>query len=130
MLQEHGLFTIEVDDNLFLAQFFHAWNYDQANSYNHEAKLASQSLIGSPWARIIDLTHWEGGGEEVVKPITDLHHWSQKHDCVLVVFVNPPILPKFMLDKYGDPYGNYQTFKTIEKAKAWVKKELINLSKK
>ena len=124
MQKEHGAFNIKIEDNLLLVQFFDAWNYDQANCYNQEAKLAAAPLVNKPWARIIDLTLWEGGGEETIAPLTDLHQWSQQQNCLLVVFINPPLVPKFMLDKYGDPYGDYKIFQSTNEAKAWVRTQL------
>jgi len=124
MQKEHGAFNIEIEDNLFLVQFFDAWNLEQANCYNQEAKLAAASLVNKPWARIIDLTHWEGGGEETIAPIADLHQWSLQRSCLLVVFINPPLVPQFMLDKYGDPYGDYKVFQSINEAKPWVRAQL------
>lgn len=122
--KEHGLFNIEIEDNLLLVQFFDAWNYDQANCYNQEVKRAAASLVNKPWARIIDLTHWEGGGEETIAPIGDLHRWSLQNNCQLVVFINPPLVPKYMLEKYGDPYGNYEIFQSLNEAKSWVMSKL------
>ncbi len=124
MQKEHGAFNIEIEENLFLVQFFDAWNFDQTNHYNQEAKRAAAPLIDEPWARIVDLTLWEGGGEETIAPLTDLHRWSQQHNCLLVVFVNPPLVPKFMLDKYGDPYGDYKIFQSVDEAKFWAKSQL------
>ncbi len=124
MQKEHGAFNIEIEDNLLLAQFFDAWNADQATYYNQEVKLAAAPLISRPWARIIDLTHWEGGGEEVIGPLTDLDQWSHLHNCSVVVFVNPPLVPQYMIDKHTDRYGDYVIFESMDEAKLWVRSQL------
>ncbi len=120
MLQ-HGLYKIEIEGNLLISQFFGAWNYEQTKSYQEQVKIEAGPLLDNPWARIVDLSQWEGGGEETIAPLIMLQKWSEQHNCVQVVFVNPPLVPAFMLEKYGDPYGNYKVVKTIAEAKSWLK---------
>ncbi len=127
-MRQHGFLEIAVEKNLLVSQLFDAWNYEQTCNYKQQVKEASKPLLSRPWARVVDLSYWEGGGEEVVKPLHDLHLWSLENNCCAIVFVNPPLLPQFMLEKYGDPYKVYQICKTLDQAKTWAKKELLKES--
>jgi hypothetical protein len=124
MQKEHGLFNIKVEENLLLVQFFGAWNHAQAQHYNQEAKLAATPLLNQPWARIIDLSQWEGGGEETIAPIANLHQWSQQHNCFFAAYINPPLVPQFMIEKYGNLYGGYDIFQSTNEAKAWIRVQM------
>jgi len=73
------------------------------------------------------LSDWEGGGEEILAPLRELHTWSLEKQCRFVVFVRPSMLPKFMLEKYGSGYGSYQIFESLREAKNWAKQELTHL---
>ena len=124
MLQ-HGAFKVTIEKNILLAEFFGAWNSQQTLNYYRYMKENAICLEHEPWARIVDLSHWEGGGEEIIKPLYDTNTWCSSHNCQLVVFVNPPLVPKYMLEKYGDPYGPYEIFEDIDSAKNWVSEQLL-----
>ncbi len=119
-MQRHGLYEIIVEDNLLVSHFFGAWNYEQTKLYQKQVKIAAASLLDKPWARVVDLSHWEGGGEEILTPLRDLQNWSNLHNCKVIVFVNPPLLPAFMLKKHGDIYGHYKIVGTVLEAKLWA----------
>jgi|GEM_PF-1883127 len=123
----HGLFNIEVEDNLIVSHFYGAWNSEQTRHYAEQVKTLSSSLHNEPWARVINLSDWEGGGEEILAPLRELHTWSLENKCRFVVFVRPSMLPKFMLEKYGSGYGSYQIFESLQEAKNWAKQELAHL---
>lgn len=120
----HGHYTLNIQDNIIVSRFFGAWNYEQTVQYADDVKAISKPLHQTPWARVVNLSKWEGGGEEIVLPLHQLHLWSLELNCCVVVFVNPPLLPKYMLEKYGDPYGDYELFKDELTAKAWVAEKL------
>ncbi len=126
-MRKHGLFHIELESNLLIAQFFGAWNAEQTLDYGLYIKEQALPLLSKPWARIVDLSHWEGGGEEVIAPLYDSHKWCSENNCQIVVFVNPPLVPKYMLEKYGDPYGAYQVYDTVVLAKTSVINQLAEL---
>ena len=125
---EHGHYTISVQGNMIVSKFFGAWNLEQAQAYADHVQKISTSLLAKPWARVVDLSEWEGGGHEVVEPLKVLHLWAAQHHCEMVVFVKPALLPQFMLDKFGALYGNYNVFDSVEQATEWVASELTNLS--
>ena len=120
-MQKHGHYHIEVIGNILISQFYGAWNYEQTKAYQQQVKLEAADIITSPWARIVDLSQWEGGGEETIAPLIMLQKWSEQHNCQLVVFVNPPLVPAFMLEKYGDPYGDYKVVGSTAEAISWAK---------
>ncbi|RHW74722.1 hypothetical protein [Colwellia sp. RSH04] len=116
----HGSFDITIENNILISRFYGPWNYEQTKTYQLEVMEQAKSMSPNYWARIVDLSQWEGGGEEVVTPLVQLQQWALENNCLEIVFVNPPLLPKFMLEKYGDPYGDYKVVQTIEEAKAWL----------
>jgi len=126
MMREHGHFTIKVENSILLSYFFGAWNIEQTFAYSHQVKQHVQPLLNSPWTRIVDLSQWEGGGEEVVKPLQELQQWAEKNNCHQTIFINPPLIPKFMLEKYGDPYGDFKVFQSENEAKQWLKSTAYN----
>ncbi len=121
MMRKHGHFIIKQEGNLLFSYFFGAWNIEQTLTYAEQVKCSVQTLQDQTWARIVDLSQWEGGGEEVTKPLTELQLWSEHSNCIQTLFINPPLIPKFMLKKYGDPYGSYQVVQSEEEAKGWLK---------
>ncbi|MGB1199241.1 MAG: hypothetical protein ACPG46_09340 [Thalassotalea sp.] len=128
-MKEHGHFTLFLQDNIIVSRFFGAWNIEQTQHYvDHVIDIAT-TINHSPWARIVDISAWEGGAIETTKPLTLLQQWAEKNNCKHVVFINPPTLPQFMLDKYGQHYGNYKTFTSIDEATVWVKSTLNNAIK-
>ncbi|GHE97547.1 hypothetical protein [Thalassotalea profundi] len=124
---EHGYYTLVVQDNFVLSQLFGAWNVERTKNYaEHMQKVASE-LTAKPWARIVNLSSWEGGGTDVIQPLQDLQKWAEQNNCKHVVFINPPLIPNYMLQKHGDPYHGYKIFEDQEEAISWVKAELDNL---
>lgn len=119
-MKNHGSVKIQAEKQLLISYFFDTWNLEQTLNYEAQVMEASQSLIDAPWVRIVDLTHWHGGGSEVVPPLIRLHKWSLENRCINITFINPPLLPQYMLDKYGDIYGNYKKSKSVEEAKEWA----------
>jgi len=124
---EHGFFTIELEEELLISCFFSAWNFEQTKHYQEQVKLAAKPLLKRPWARLVDLSLWEGGGEEVIKPLADLQAWAEQHNCYEIIFINPPLVPKFMLEKYGDLYSEFQIFEDIDEAKRWALEQLSDV---
>ncbi|XQW85213.1 hypothetical protein ACOYR1_00360 [Thalassotalea piscium] len=123
-MKEHGSYTISVKDNLIISHFFGAWNIEETELYADHVKELAAPLSSQPWARIIDLTSWEGGGVEIISPLRILQHWAENNNCHHVVFISPPLLPKYMLEKYGDPYGDYKICENLDEAINWVKQKL------
>lgn len=127
MLQ-HGAFQVTIEENILIATFVGAWNRQQTLHYYHYVKTHALCLASAPWARIVDLSNWEGGGEEIIEPLYQTNNWCIENNCKLVVFVNPPLVPKYMLEKYGDPYGGYEIFEDIQSAKTHVIDKLAKLT--
>lgn len=121
MMRKHGHFIIKQESNLLFSYFFGAWNIEQTLTYAEQVKCSVQTLQNQPWARIVDLSQWEGGGEEVTKPLIDLQLWSEYNNCVQTLFINPPLIPKYLLEKYGDPFSSYQIVQSEDEAKEWLK---------
>lgn len=126
MLQ-HGIFKVTITENILVSQFYGAWNVQQTLNYFNYMTTHAKQLSNKAWARIVDLSNWEGGGEEIIAPLYQTNTWCSEHNCKLVVFVNPPLVPKYMLEKYGDPYGSYEIFDDVETARVWVKEQLAKL---
>lgn len=122
----HGYYTLSVQENLLISHFFGAWNVEQTQNYANHTKSAATVLTNKPWARIVDLTLWEGGGIDVVSPLQTLQQWAEKNNCQHVIFINPPLIPQYMLDKYGDPYGSYKISNSVEEATSWAKSALAD----
>lgn len=123
-MRQHGFFEITLNKNMLIADFYGAWNFEQTEIYRKAIETEAQPLTKKPWARIVNLTQWEGGGEEVVAPLVATHNWCHENNCQLVLFVNPPLVPKYMLEKYGDPYGPYSIFDNVDDAIAWAIEKL------
>lgn len=123
---EHGFYALSVKENLVISHFFGAWNVERTQKYADHVIEVATMIKAKPWARIVDLSSWEGGGIDVVQPLLTLQQWAEKNNCKHVIFVNPPLLPKFMLEKYGDPYHGYKICESLEQAITWVKAELAD----
>jgi len=121
MMRKHGHFIIKQKNNLLFSYFFGAWNIEQTLTYAEKVKCSVQILQEQPWARIVDLSQWEGGAIEVTKPLKELQLWSEHSNCIQTLFINPPLIPKFMLEKYGDPYASYQVVRSEAEAMEWLK---------
>ena len=126
MLQ-HGYYTLSVHDNFILSHFFGAWNVEQTQDYTDHIKNVASDLTAKPWARIVNLSSWEGGGIDVIKPLERLQIWAENNNCKHVVFINPPLIPSYMLEKHGDPYHDYKVFADKDEAISWVQAELAKL---
>lgn len=123
-MDEHGHYTLSVQDNLILSRFFGAWNIEQIITYTNHVKEVAKAIASKPWARVVDLSDWEGGGVEVVQPLLLLQQWAEDNNCRQVVFINPPLIPKYMLEKYGDPYHDYKICNSVEEAISYLKSVL------
>jgi len=121
MMRTHGHFILKRENNLLFSYFSGAWNIEQTLTYAKQVKGLVQSLQKQPWVRIVDLSQWEGGGNEVTKPLTDLQLWSEHNNCIQTLFINPALIPKYMLEKYGDPDGSYQIVQSEDEAREWIK---------
>jgi len=121
----HGSFDITIEGNVLTSHFYGPWNFEQTKTYQLEVMKRAETIIDKPWVRIVDLSQWEGGGEEVVAPLVQLQEWALANNCIEIVFVNPPLVPSFMLEKYGDPYGDYKVVKSIEEAKDWLTSHVL-----
>ncbi len=121
MMRKHGHFIIKQENNLLFSYFFGAWNIEQSLTYVEQVKCSVQTLKEQPWARIVDLSQWEGAGKEATEPLKELQLWSEHSNCIQTLFINPPLIPKFMIEKYGDPYASYQVLQSVEEAKEWLK---------
>jgi hypothetical protein len=125
---EHGSFKITLENNVLVSTFYGAWNKEQVEKYSNSVKQQAQPLLHSSWARVIDLSYWEGAGEEVVQPLTVLQHWAQDHNCKAIAFVNPQLLPQFMLKRYGHNYPTFEVFPTLEQAITSVTSKCMSYS--
>ena len=123
-MYNHGHYQLDIQNNILIAKFIGAWNFEQTTLYAEKVKTLSLPLHDKSWARVVNLSEWEGGGEEVVAPLHQVHLWSLELNCKIIAFVNPPLLPKYMLEKYGDPYGDFEIFKDELTAVAWVTEKL------
>ncbi|GAA5134931.1 hypothetical protein [Thalassotalea piscium] len=123
-MDEHGHYTLSVQDNLILSRFFGAWNVEQIITYTNHVKEVAKAIASKPWARVVDLSDWEGGGVEVVQPLLLLQQWAEDNNCRQVVFISPPLIPKYMLEKYGDPYHDYKICNSVEEAISYLKSVL------
>jgi hypothetical protein len=121
MMRTHGHFILRQENNLLFSYFFGAWNIEQALTYTEQVKRSVQTFKKQPWARIVDLSQWEGAGEEVTKPLADLQRWSEHNNCIQTLFINPPLIPKYMLEKYGDPDGHFHIVQSEGEAREWLK---------
>ena len=121
MMNPHGHFIVKQKGNLVFSYFFGAWNVEQTLNYSEKIKCSVQTLQDQPWARIVDLSQWEGGGEEVTKPLTELQLWSEQNNCIQTLFINPALIPKYMIEKYGDPDGHFKIVQSEDEAREWLK---------
>lgn len=122
---EHGFYALSVKENLVISHFFGAWNVERTEKYADHVIEVATMLKDKPWARIVDLSSWEGGGIDVIQPLLTLQQWAEKNNCKHVIFINPPLLPKYMLEKYGDPYHEYKICESLEQAIKWVNSKLM-----
>jgi hypothetical protein len=121
MMRTHGHFILKQENNLLFSYFFGAWNIEQTLTYIEQVKRSVQTCKKQPWARIVDLSQWEGAGEEVTKPLTDLQCWSEHNNCVQTLYINPPLIPKYMLEKHGNPDARTHIVQTENEAIQWLK---------
>lgn len=86
-MQEHGTFKMSVANQVITLLVFGSWNIETTSRWCIEYKNHIDSIKAAPWARIMDLTHWELTTPDVweaVDKVNSLANISnQQYDVVI-----------------------------------------------
>jgi len=120
-MQEHGEFQVKAEGQVIVSYLTGAWNVETANKYFESVRQHARSIYDKSWARLVDLSQWEGSGDDVAKVLVSLQQWAVKHKGKHVAYVKPHTLSKYMMEKYKlQDVINYHVFEEHEAALAYL----------
>lgn len=86
-MQEHGSFEMYLLGQVISVNVFGGWNYETTARWCAEYRKHIDCIKTAPWARIMDLTHWELTTSDVWKVVDEANTWAnlnnQKYDVVI-----------------------------------------------
>ena len=117
----HFQYSIDVDEKnrVIYAKVLGVWRIDTAQSYHEDFKLEAKKLIKKKWAKLIDLSNWRAGTDDVIVKIGEHMHWCLENNMVCQVYViqDPTRFGqlKKMIEKGGAKAAS-ETFRTRPEA--------------
>ena len=121
MFEAHCDYSIKVDGNMMLCTMQGAWNVEGTVEYFESVKQHAQTLIQSPWGRIVDTTHFDAGPIEIMQILIDIQKWSLEHNCQLLVIVGSKTLNRDIIEKNKHQYPKMALANTMEEAIEQIK---------
>lgn len=112
----HGQFDIRCQGQWLYTSMLGVWNREATQSYAIDVQNSAQDIYTKPWLRIVDLEHFEGGGQEVTDELVKLQSWSKQHNCIYVIFILPQRLVEFMLSTADEVYRPFEIVQSFEQA--------------
>ncbi|REL27848.1 hypothetical protein DXX93_15635 [Thalassotalea euphylliae] len=120
----HGQFYIRTEGQCLYTQMLGVWNKEGTERYSQAVKNQAQRMLSSPWARIVDLAEFEGGGSEVTAELTRLQRWAKDNSCIYVVFILPKSLVEYMLQSAHDVYQPFEIVQSKQEAEILAQQQL------
>ncbi len=128
-------YSIDVDEenSVVYAKIHGRWSAKTAESYHDDFKAELETLMGRPWARLIDLTNWKTSRDEVTEVIGRHMAWCRQNDISLSLYVinNTSTFRQLneMFAKGGTKHYAH-TFRTYAEAEKYLKENWLNKQKK
>ena len=84
---EHGSYTIEVRQRIVIVHILDAWNLKTALHFCKEMEKVAETMSGSPWAILSDLTQWQLStpevGAEIARQAVKLDALGRTHNAMV-----------------------------------------------
>lgn len=126
-MQPHGDFQIRLAGQVVISALKGAWNAETAHKYFDEVRDCAREICHNPWARLVDLSEWEGSGDDVAQILVNLQQWSAEHNSKYVAYVKPHTLSRYMMEKYNvSDVIDYSVFDDHQSALAFLTQCLSN----
>ena len=119
-------YTIDVNEEsaVVYVKVFGRWHAETAERYHSDFKEEMQSLLGKPWAKLVDLSNWKTSRDEVTDVIGKHLAWSRDNKVSLSLYVIDNTSTYRQLNQMFDKGGTKDishTFRQYEKAEAFLK---------
>ncbi len=87
-------YTIEVDPERRVIQekIYGTWKKETAESYHEEYMRVAAPLVGSRWAKVVNLTNWKSSYPEIIKVVGEHLRWCRENGMIISInIIDNPI---------------------------------------
>jgi len=130
-MKEHGYFEMKIVAQTLIVTCFDCWNIETAIRLCEEYKNLSKKIYNTPWACLVDLSHWELCTPEASDEIIKLNEWADKHNQKYEVIVCNTALQQALLKNIHQGFTNVETHfcENIDQAYQWLQtRNVLQLS--
>jgi hypothetical protein len=117
-------FTIIPERKLIKEKNFGLWTREVATQYYKDYKEAVKSLLGKPWAELVDLSEWKVSEQEVVKIVGRHLKWSKENGLQASANIIPGPLERLQARRMlqeGGITDMSEIFETEKEALEWLR---------
>jgi len=124
----HFEYVLDADNEngIMYEKIYGVWRIETAEHYNKDYEKEAEKLIQKPWAKLIDLSNWKTGSQEVIEKIGEHLEWCRKNNMVWSVNIisNPVTFSQLhkMFAK-GGTKNISKTFRTREEGEKFLKEQ-------
>ena len=124
----HFQYSIDADEenHVMYAKVFGVWREDTALSYHEDFVREAEVVIKNKWAKLVDLSNWRAGTDDVIVRIGEHMEWCLEHNMVCQVYVIQDTVRFNQLQKMfakGGAKAASATFRTRGEAEKFLTKQ-------
>ncbi len=95
----HFTIDADLDRRLILEKIYGSWTKETARSYHEEFMHVAAPLLGSPWAKVVNLTNWKSSYPDMIKVVGEHLRWCRENGMTLSINIIDNPITKSQLKK-------------------------------